>query len=105
MEKLPEMIQQYGIEGISVDELATLAGVSRSTLERNYREVHGEAPSVALKRVRMQRIEHLLISTNLTIEAIAQMVGFASTRAFTTMFQNLHGVSPGKWRKGVSKVV
>lgn len=97
-EKLPKMMQQYGGEGISVDELARLAGVSRSTLERSYRMVHGEAPSAALKRMRMQRIEQLLVSTNLTISSISGMVGFASTSAFSSMFSSHHGVSPGKWR-------
>ncbi|MFC4994602.1 helix-turn-helix domain-containing protein [Rubritalea tangerina] len=97
--RLSEMIRSYGIEGISVDELAKLAGVSRSTLERHYREIHGEAPSVALKRVRMQHVERLLKSTDLTVHAIAEMVGFSSTRSFFTMFEKAHGVTPGRWRQ------
>lgn len=96
--KLAELIRSYGVEGITVDELAQLAGVSRSSLERNYREVHGESPSTALKRVRMQEIERLLKSTNLTINTIAEMVGFASTRSFFTMFEREHAMSPGNWR-------
>lgn len=96
--KLAEMIRVYGVEGITVDQLAQLAGTSRSSLERNYRLVHGEAPSAALKRVRMQRVEHLLKSTDLTIRAIAEMVGFSSTRSFFTMFEREHGMPPGRWR-------
>lgn len=97
--KLAELIRSYGGEGITVDELAQLAGMSRSALERNYREVHGESPSSALKRVRMQQVERLLKSTNLKINTIAEMVGFASSRSFFTMFEREHGTSPGNWRR------
>lgn len=69
------MIGSYGAEGISVDDLAKLAGVSKSTLERNYKKMYGEASSIALKLVRMQHVEHLLRFINLTI---AMMIGFAS---------------------------
>ncbi|MFC4991267.1 helix-turn-helix domain-containing protein [Rubritalea tangerina] len=99
MEKVARLVEQGSQEELSVEDLARAAGVSRSTLERRYFDVHGELPSVALRRGKLQRGAQLLKETNMTVEGVAHAVGYASVRAFSVAFQKEYTVSPGRWRR------
>ena len=51
----------------------------------------------------MEKSKELLIKTDLSIEIIAQQVGFNSTQYYSKTFKEIVGISPNKYRKSKNK--
>ena len=82
----------------TVGQLATVAAVSRSALDRRFREAVGRSPIRYLTEWRMHLAEELLVTTELTVAAIARRVGYDSEEAFSRAFKRARGRSPSVWR-------
>lgn len=84
----------------SVDELATLAAMSRATYFRHFRQRLGCSVWEFMVRVRMVRAGELLRQPDhLPIGEVAQRVGYQSEAAFAKAFKQLTGLAPGKFRQ------
>ena len=83
---------------VGVAELAVAAHVSRSYLNRLFREIFGLSASVALEHLRCSRAEVLLTRTDLTIAAIAHQCGYADVTHFSHRFGGLYGIQPSRYR-------
>ncbi|GAB2458671.1 AraC family transcriptional regulator [Comamonas humi] len=84
--------------GWDVEELARLAGQSRSNFSQRFIHVVGETPMRYLTRWRMQLAADLLASSNLQIVQVAEQAGYSSQAAFGRAFQRHYGVSPSAYR-------
>ena len=82
----------------TVAGLAREVAVSRSVLDGRFREVLGRSPIRYLTEWRMHLAQDLLLSTDLTVGAIARRVGYDSEEAFSRAFKRGRGRSPGAWR-------
>ncbi|WP_434663927.1 cupin domain-containing protein [Aeromonas sp. NJAU223] len=84
----------------SVDELATLAAMSRATYFRHFRQRLGCSVWEFMVRVRMVRAAELLRQPDhLPIGEVAQRVGYQSEAAFAKAFKQSTGLAPGKFRQ------
>lgn len=83
--------------GWTVDELAKLCAVSRSTFAARFRSIVGATPMDYLFRWRMAIAKDALFSGTKTISEIAFSIGFQSASAFTTAFTRAEGCSPTKF--------
>lgn len=84
--------------GWSVAALAAQVGCSRATLARRFTDLVGEPPMGYLAGWRIALAADLLGSSDLTVEAIAQRVGYANAFALSVAFKRLRGVSPRSYR-------
>lgn len=84
----------------SLDSLAELAGMSRSTFTDHFRKAFGRSPMDFVREVRLQRGARLLRTTDLSVKQIARRVGVHSRSHFTQAFSDLYGVSPKRYRLG-----
>jgi AraC-like DNA-binding protein len=82
----------------TLDGLAGQVGASRATLARRFNAVVGEPPMSYLANWRVTLAADLLRGTSLTIEAIAQQVGYANGFALSVAFQRLRGIRPSAHR-------
>lgn len=82
-----------------LDELASYNRMSRRTLTRLFHKATGMSVGDWLIGERIQRSQELLESTSLTIEAIAEQVGFQSATSLRQHFKNRFDVTPTEWRK------
>ncbi|WP_221032064.1 helix-turn-helix transcriptional regulator [Actomonas aquatica] len=82
-----------------VTQLAQLAAVSEEHLRRLCRRYHRRTPAAYLTRLRMHRAGVLLRATNVTVEAVAEQIGFGSVHAFSTAFKRWSGVPPSTYRQ------
>jgi LacI family transcriptional regulator len=73
--------------------------VSRSTLERKFQAQLGFAPHDEIARVRLERIERLLASTNYSLARIADIVGMTAEQQLTAFFRRYRGMTPGTFRR------
>lgn len=79
--------------------VAKALGISERTL---HRRLVGGATSFGtiLDEVRLERAKGLLKNSTLSIEQIADMLGFAETSSFSRSFKRLAGLSPIAFRRG-----
>ncbi len=82
-----------------LDELLSIAHMSRSNLMRVFRKATGQTPIEYLVRLRIQKAMDMLRNTNLSITEIALEVGFNDSNYFTRQFRRILGESPRTFRQ------
>ncbi len=105
--KLDLLIDNYLSSGLPAQEgqptVSWCAG--QFNLSANYfgdlvkRELHTTAQEYIQDKV-IQAAKHLLEETSMSVNEIAEELGFAYPNHFTRMFRNKTGISPLKYRKG-----
>jgi transcriptional regulator GlxA family with amidase domain len=83
---------------LTLDDIATHAGMSTRTLNRRFREQTGTTPLQWLHLARIRQAQYLLETTTHPIDRIATQVGFGSPTAFRDRFKRLVGTSPHAYR-------
>ncbi len=84
--------------GLTLDDIATHAGMSSRTLNRRFREQTGTTPLQWLHRARIRQAQYLLEATAHPVDRIATQVGFGSPTAFRDRFKRVVGTSPHAYR-------
>ncbi|WP_280510086.1 GlxA family transcriptional regulator, partial [Nocardia farcinica] len=84
---------------LTLAEIAAHAGTSTRTLLRQFRDQTGTTPLRWLHRARIHRAQHLLETTDHTVERIAAQVGFGSPTTFRERFTRVTGVTPHAYRR------
>lgn len=89
----------------SVEGLARRVGQSRATFARRFAELVGESPVMYLTRWRMCLATKLLSETDLSLDEIAERVGYETAPAFSKAFRRNHGGAPGRFRAAARKAL
>lgn len=84
---------------LALGDIAAHAGMSTRTLIRRFREQTGTTPLQWLHRARIRQAQHLLETTQHSVERISAQVGFGSPTAFRDRFKRTTGVSPHTYRR------
>ncbi|TCP51958.1 helix-turn-helix protein [Tamaricihabitans halophyticus] len=92
-------IHEHPERAWSVAGLARLASVSRATLAARFREQIGEPPISYLTRWRLTLARDLLADRALTLETIAERIGYGSAFALSNAFRQHYGRSPTEHRR------
>jgi AraC-like DNA-binding protein len=87
----------------SVESLASIAGMSRSSFTERFSAAYGGGPMKLLRDLRMNLASSLLEQSELPVERIAELVGFRSRSAFTRTFESVTGKSPRAFRSDLRK--
>ena len=82
----------------TLDQLALLVGVSPATLKRQLAS-EGTTYSRLLDRIRYDVACDMLSIPKMTIQEIAQELGYSGTNNFTRSFRRMTGVTPGQFRR------
>jgi len=88
---------------ISTAELAAVAHLSIRQFNALFREQLGRSPHQYLLERRMQSARQLLETTGLSIQQIADAVGYASLSSFSEGFSRYHGKPPSHFRRKAEK--
>lgn len=92
-------------EKLDVDGLAERAHLSRRSFDRRFRAVMGTWPLQWVQHQRMYHAQHLLETTQMSIDAIARNVGFANAISLRPVFRRILGVSPQAYRQAFQTAV
>ncbi|MBR0814311.1 helix-turn-helix transcriptional regulator [Bradyrhizobium diazoefficiens] len=84
---------------VSLDALASDAGLSRFHFCRAFKESTGLSPHAWLRQHRLEQAMKMLREGDETVAAIAAALGYASQTAFAAAFRKLTGESPSDWRR------
>lgn len=87
-------------EQYNADLLARDVAMSRASLYKKLQTMLGITPTDFIRNVRLKRAAQLLAETHLSISEIADRVGFATARNFSSSFKKIFGVTPSEYRDG-----
>lgn len=89
---------RYNYATIKVNDVAKYIGINRSYLTNIFKKKMGVSPQEYLLQYRLNRGCKLLLETRLSIQEIAQKIGYENPLTFSKMFKNVYGVSPRNYR-------
>lgn len=83
----------------SVKEVAEVIHVSSSHLRRLCTEVRQASPKELFRQVRLDKAQELMGHTNLTLDEIAGLCGYANASHFCREYKSVHHFTPSTWRR------
>jgi len=86
---------------VSLDALASDAGLSRFHFCRAFKESTGLTPHAWLRQHRLEQAMNMLRNTDASIVSVAAELGYASQTAFAAAFRRMTGEAPSDWRRRV----
>ena len=107
-QKFLRSIQEYVSanlhRNITLDDLAEVVCLSPSSLYKKMKEYADISPMEYVMKVRLHRAVELLKDDSLSVQEVAQAVGFNTHSFFSECFKREFGMTPRAWRlKGVPK--
>lgn len=91
-------IRDRAAKGIGVSDVLAMAPLSRRALELRFRRAVGRSIDQEIRRVRIQKAQRLLHTTDMSMAEVASRSGFPSAQRLTAVFTRLVGESPTSYR-------
>lgn len=101
IQRIIQEIKQNYAEDITLTDLARKYGISTSHLSGLIKEELQMSYSEYIAARRVQKAKELLADEKLSIEEIAEQVGYCDYFYFTKVFKKNAGISPSKYRKNL----
>ena len=98
-------IRNNACKGIKVEQVLDAVGISRSNLEKRFKEEVGETIHTVIHSEKLEKARSLLVSTSLSINEISQMCGYPSLQYFYSVFKKEYDVTPKEYRDRHSEVM
>jgi len=96
-------IRENYMKDLTPDKLAGMACINRFKLSRAFKDRFGQTITSYLNNIRIRKAAELLKNPDLNITEIAHFLGYESVTYFDRIFSAVHGMSPLKYRKKLSK--
>jgi LacI family transcriptional regulator len=97
--KAVRFIREHACEGIRVDDVLDQVALSRRTLEMRFRDAVGRPPHVEIRRVQLERVKELLVTSDFKLDRIAELTGFSTAQYLAGLFHRVVNMTPGAWRQ------
>lgn len=98
VEQARKYIEKNYSYAVTVEDVASYIGISRSHLFRSFKLYTGKAPKEYLSEYRIEKACSLLKETSLSVSAVAYSVGFDDNLYFSKVFKKYRKVSPSVYR-------
>lgn len=97
--RVQQLLDQEFNQPHALDDLAKVAGLSRSYLCHQFRDAFGTTIRNYVLRKRMSVAQRMMYDLNLRIGEIADAVGYSDIYQFSRQFKKSFGVSPTQFRQ------
>lgn len=97
--RVHEYTMRHLSESISVESLASIAGMSQRGLTDRFAREIGVSPLAYVRRLRLAEVERMLRQTNLAVSEIAHQCGFYDHAHLTRTFRSHTGMTPMEFRR------
>lgn len=87
-----------GNSSMNYDELARSLNISRSSLQKQVKQLTGQSLSHAVIKIRIDFAKELLFSSNYSVKEIANLCGFKTQVYFQVSFKKLTGITPTEFQ-------
>lgn len=92
-------IRDQAVFGCTVTDVVRHVRISRSVLERRFRQQLKRSPHEEIRAVQLSRVRQLLSETDFTLEHIAELSGFEHPEYMNVAFKRMCGLTPGQYRQ------
>jgi transcriptional regulator GlxA family with amidase domain len=89
-------------DGFSLDAAAKAVGASKRTLARHMQSVLGKSPLEYFQTLRIERALHLLRTRNLSVDEVAQLVGYSDGTTLRTLLRRRMNLGIKELRRSAS---
>lgn len=96
-------IHERASTGIRVEDVLRAVPMSRSLLERRFKQAVGRSPHVEIRQTQLRQAARLLSDTDVPLKQIARRCGFAHMEYMSYLFKKAFGVTPGAYRRQHSR--
>ena len=100
---LPEMIKNYIdshiTEKITLDDISNHLYVSKSHIERAFKQEYGQTPMAYCLNQKISQIASMLATTNYSLTYISQQFGFSDVKYMSKCFKKIKGKTPTEYRR------
>ncbi|BCL61771.1 AraC family transcriptional regulator [Desulfomarina profundi] len=97
--KVQQLIERQHDQSIPIQKMATVAALGERTFLRRFINATGISPGKYLQQMRMETARELLETTDLSIENIAESIGYIDYSAFRKLFKKTMGCTPSSYRR------
>ena len=94
-----EFIGNHLDRDLSLDELASVANMSKFHFAKSFRQAMGIAPHQYLVKLRVEKARKLLALRTMSVEDVAHRVGYLDKGHFAAQFRKIVGISPNRYRE------
>ena len=98
--KAETFIHDHADGNLRVANVARHLGISRRLLDLRFREITGRTVLAAIQSVQLERVRHLLRTTQLSIAEIGRLVNFRSENHLKRLFKATYGMTMSAARQG-----
>jgi AraC-like DNA-binding protein len=98
MRRVREYIGTHLGENIDLAKLASVAGLSMFHFAREFKRSAGITPHHYLVQKRVEKAQHMLAYTDLTLAEIAVAIGFTDQSHLARHFRQMFGTTPSEFR-------
>src|SRR5215813_11125290 len=98
LKRVLQYVDDHLAAKITLQNLATVAGLSRMHFAAQFRAATGLRPHQYLLKRRIARAEELLKQARVSLVEVSLTVGFQTQAHFTTVFKRFAGDTPHQWR-------
>lgn len=99
--KALHVIREHACDGLTVEDVARHAGLSRSLLQARFRKALGKTIHEEILNVRLQRACQLIVETDLPLIEVAEKSGFKHQEYMGVVFKFRLGKTPAQYRREV----
>ncbi|APO47086.1 hypothetical protein BS614_25550 [Paenibacillus xylanexedens] len=92
-------MKRHYVEPLKIEQVAEMLNCSPRYLNQLFQLQLNTSPSRVLSQIRMEQALKLLVSTNGTLQEIAERVGYENGYTLSRYFKKHYGVSPEFYRK------
>ncbi|WP_337100545.1 AraC family transcriptional regulator [Paenibacillus sp. YIM B09110] len=103
IEAAKQYIHGHLSEDLSLEAVSAKVFLSPKYLSKLFKEEIGVTYTDYIASQRMERAKVLLEKNNMTIEQIANTVGYATAAYFIKKFKEMHGCTPGNYLSNIAK--
>ncbi|MBK1878599.1 AraC family transcriptional regulator [Pelagicoccus mobilis] len=94
-----EFLQANAFKNISMTDILKAVPMARRSLERRFQKAFGRSLIDEIRRIRINKARTLLAETNLPMQDIAEICGYATYNYLTHVFKKTTGSTPRDYRK------
>lgn len=103
LEAIQNTMQENIHRSLELEELATIAHLSKYHFSTRYKALTGYSPIKHFLHMKIEYACQLLDSSELSVKAIADAVGYDDALYFSRLFRQTMGLSPRAYRSSVRK--
>lgn len=92
VDQVRDFIQKNLANPFTLEDLASIVGMSKSHLAHQYRDLVGRAPMEDVRRFRLEEAKRLISTTSMPLREIAPMVGFRNEFHLSRLLKAEFGV-------------